>query len=329
MPYHLLDENILAKHAYIDGNSLVINNFRYKYIIIPEGTLTMDKTTKELFEQYAENGGKFYIVKDAPTYLEGTPYKHSYMKNNCSFEDIIASKPYYSSFSDSIRLEYRELDGSDTRFIYAINLGEESDIEIRVDGYLSFKCGNQILSQKIHFNKSESKILFFSNEKPEATKKLETIRLNKSFKVIGKPLNYLTLDYLSYSTDGINYSNKMHYMAAFNLLLESRYQGDVYLKYNFNLKHIPTEIEALIEDTNILEVRLNNTIIKKNGIVLEKDLWSYQLVGNLVIGENEILIKINFVESTQVYYALYGENVQESIKNCLVYLFKRSLRCLW
>lgn len=319
VPYHHLDEVIMAKHAHVEGDALVINNYRYKYIVIPEGTLTMDVTTRDLFKQYADNGGKFYIVKDVPSYLEGKPYNHSYMKNNCSLEEIIASKPYYSPENESVRLAYREIDGTDIKYIYAVNVGEETDIEIKVDGYSSFKCGDKILGQKLHFNKSESKILYFSNEKPDGVKENQTIKLGEKFKVIGKPTNYLTLDYLSYSKDNIHYSNKMHYMGVFNLLLESRYQGDIYLKYNFKLAYVPAQMDVLIEDTNIKEVTINGKVIKKTGTVLEKDLWVYDLTNNLQIGDNEIIIKIDFKESEQVYYALYGESVQESIKNCLVY----------
>lgn len=317
--YHLLDETIMAKHAHVEGDSLVIGDFKYKYIIIPEGTLTMDISTTELFREYAKNGGKFFIEKDVPTYLEGKKFEHSYMKNNCTFEEIIASKPFYSSENESIRLAYRELDDSDIRFIYAVNLKDESDITIKVPGYSSFECNKKILGQDLHFDKSESKILYFSNRKPDEMPRNKEIRLDKSFDVVGIPTNYLTLDYPCYSLDGKTYSKPIHYMGIFNLLLESRYRGDVYLKFNFKVKKIPEDISVLIEDTRIKEVRINGEVIKKTGTVLEKDLWSYDLKNKLKEGDNEIVVKIDFYESEQVYYALFGENVQETLRNCLVY----------
>ena len=142
--------------------------------------------------------------------------------------------------------------------------------------------------------------------------------LNNKFKVHGSPLNYITLDYLKYSKDGVSYSEFTHYMGVFSLLLKERYEGDLYLKYEFDTKEL-FDIEALIEDTHILEVKINDVAIKKQGTVLEKDLWSYDLSKHVKKGRNEIVVKICFYESEQVYYALFGENVQESIKNCLVY----------
>ena len=318
IPFHILDENIMAKHARIEGNSLVIGNYKYKFIIIPEGTLTMDKTTEKLFREYANNGGKFLLMKDAPTYLEGQLFNHDYMKNNTSLEEIIKAKPFYSSYSKNINLSYRQSDNGEL-FIFATNIGEECDIEIKVPGYSSFECDGKVLDTKLHFNDSESKVLYFSNKKPEVEKTNKILKLKDEFRIVGKPLNYLTLDYLQYSSDGINYSNKMHYMGAFNLLLESRYQGELYLKYVFDVKDVPSECEALLEDTRTLEVKVNGKVVNKIGTVLEKDLWKYDIAKELKQGINEIIIKINFIESEQVYYALYGENVTETLKNCLAY----------
>ena len=316
--FHYLDETIMAKHGSVEGSLLKVGNCYYKYIVIPEGTLTMDKTTLELFKKYASNGGRFYIVKDVPSYLEGQKYDHSYMKHNCSLEDMIKDKEFISSYNKSIRMTYRISDSGE-KFIYAFNLGDETSIHIEAPGYKSFKCNNEYIGQDIHFNKYESKILYFSSESPKEEKKNELLFLNKEFEVIKEPTNYLTLDYLRYSFDGVNYSDKTHYMGVFSILLNKRYEGEVYLKYEFDSHYLPNTLEALIEDMHIIEVSINDAIVKSNGTVLEKDLWKYDLSKYINEGLNEIVVKIRFFESKQVYYALFGENVQESIKNCLVY----------
>lgn len=315
--FHYLDETILAKHGSIVGNAIKVGEYKYDYVIIPEGTLTMDIPTMELFKEYASKGGKFYIVKDKPTYLEGGKFDHSYMNNNCSLDEIINSKPYKVSYNQKVRLTYRKKDNGE-EYLYVFNMGEETTIHIEVDGYLSFKCDNQIIGQDIHLNKSESKILYFSNESPTNKIENELITLEKEFKVVNNPLNYIALDYIKYAKDGVSYSDFTHYMGVFNLLLKEKYEGDLYLKYEFQCKD-KFNIEALIEDTHILEVRVNNNIVKKQGTVLENDLWSYDLSKFILEGHNEIVVKIRFYESEQVYYALFGEDVQESIKNCLVY----------
>lgn len=317
--FHYLDDTIMAKHAHIENDRLVISDYRYKYIIIPEGTLTMDASTMKLFKEYAKNGGKFLIVKDVPTYLEGKKFNHDYMKSNCALDDIIKSKPYISSYNESIRIAYRQLDDGKC-FIYAFNLGDEIDIHIELPGFKSFKCDDEILGKDLHFDKYESKILFGSNETPKEIRENEILILKPHYKIVGTPLNYFTLDYLRYSIDGEKtYSKPSHYMGIFYNLSKNKYRGDLYLKYEFECKFVPTELEALIEDTHIIEVKVNGAVVKKAGTVLEKDLWKYDIVKEIKLGHNEIVVKINFFQSDHVHHVLFDDGVLETLKNCLVY----------
>ena len=316
--YHYLDETIMERHAYVKGDTLVVGECSYKFIIIPEGTLTFSKNTKRLFEEYASNGGKFYIVKDKPMYLEGARYNHDYLVSNVTLEDIIASKPYISPFNENIKIAFREHDNGE-KFLYVFNLSDTTNVHIEVPGYCSFECGDEVLDTDLVFEKYESKILYPSNRKATPKVQNKLIELDHKFEVVKPALNYLTLDYLRYSKDGINYSHKINCMGVLDILLKERYEGDLYLKYEFELKEEVDSIESLIEDSHIKEVYINGNIVKKSGELLEKDLWLYDLSSHLKLGLNEIVIKINYYQSENVYYALFGENVQESIKNCLVY----------
>ena len=324
VPFHILDEVIMAKHAHVEGDTLVVGNCRYKYIVIPDGTETMDKTTEALFREYANNGGKFLVVGKIPTYLEGHEYVHDYMKNNVTYDEIRNDQPFTATHTENIRITYRIGDDG-VPFIYAASVGHttnfdiEEDIEIKVKGYSSFVCHGKVIPQKMHFNKGQSRILYFSNEKPEEEKKQKILSLDKEFDVVGEPMNYFTMDYLQYSFDGVNYSKDIHNMALQFKLIKQRYQGDLYLKYSFDVKEVPSICNALIENTRTIEVRINGHVVKKQGTVLEKDLWSFNIAPHLIKGHNEIVVKIDFYEKEIVNYALFGENVQESLRNCLVY----------
>ena len=93
----------------------------------------------------------------------------------------------------------------------------------------------------------------------------------------------------------------------------------MYLKYVFSSEVKVPICSILIENTNIIDVSINGKTIKHNGYVLEKDLLNYDIGEYIKTGLNEIIIKINFFEHDNVYYALFGENVNESLRNCLVY----------
>lgn len=317
--FHLLDEVIMAKHAYVDNNELVVGKGRYKYIVIPKGTLTMDVKTMELFKEFALNGGKFLLLGDVPSYLEGKEFIHSYMHNNVSFEEIKQDQPYTSTYSKNIMMTYR-INDEGNHFFFISNVGDEEDgVTINVPGYTSFEYEDEIISNTIHLNIGESKILIPSKKDAKHEQNLDILHLGNEFDVVGNPLNYITLDYLSYSFDNVTYTEKLHHMGVFDKILKSRYQGQLYLKYEFDIKHLTSKYEALIEDCHTLAVYVNGHEVDKLGYVLEKDLWNYDIAPYLKEGHNEVVVLIDFKESDNVYYALFGEDVLESIKNCLAY----------
>jgi hypothetical protein len=52
---------------------------------------------------------------------------------------------------------------------------------------------------------------------------------------------------------------------------------------------------------------------------VETPLYKYDVASKLQKGKNEIVVMMKYWQSEQVYYALFGENVTESLKNCLAY----------
>ena len=320
VPYHLLDETILAKHAHVEGNKLVVGLYSYDCIILPKVIYTMDKTTEGLLHQFINNGGRVLLLGEKPTYLEGNPFEYDYLNANISLEEIKDSLEFVASDNENIRVSYR-LDEDGKPYFYVVNLGEETEMDISYQNYKGWKndFDERLLGQHIHFDKYESMLLYPTNEATKEEKKLHIMNLKNEFDVSEPVDNYLTLDNVKYSKDGVHYSKAMSYMAVFNLLLEERYQGDVYLKYEFDVKEIPNKCLALVEDSNNLELHLNGVKIEKSGWTQEKDLWTYNVQKALKTGLNELILHINFVQSEDVYYALFGENVTESLKNCLVY----------
>lgn len=317
--FHIIDETIMANHAYVEGDSLVVGKCKYNIVMFPPKVSTMDKTSEKLLREYSSKGGKFCVTEEIPTYLEGKKFNHDYINKDVSLEEVIENNPTKMTPNPDIKFSLR-VDEKGNKFIYAANIHDvEVDVTIECNGYTSFIHDGKVVSNKLHFDSYESKILYLSNEQVEEKKENNKLYLGNNFKVIGSPLNYLTLDYLSYSKDGINYKGNMHFMAVFNNLLKEKYEGNLYLKYNFDIKDIPSECELLIEDTNIIEVTINGNKIFKEGTVLEKDLWKYNISKHLKEGQNEIIALINFFEDENIYYALFGENVTESLKNCIAY----------
>ena len=326
LPHHLIDETILSKHGRVDGSSLLVGKCRYDYLVLPK-LYTMDKSTEKLLREFVKGGGRVLLTDEKPTYLEGEPYVYDYLKTNVTYAEMLSAQPYQCETRGGDLRSMIRKDGEGRTFIYIANVSEE-------EGEASFilKEGTSFLSYDImkdeytpvstilHFDGAQSYLLYISNETPKGEKLLSPLKLGEKFTVVGTPKNYITLDFVCYSTDGVNYSEPLHHMGVFNEMLQRRYRGKLYLKYLFTADMVATNCELLAEDTNTLAVFVNGVHVDSIGSSdVEKALLRYDIAKLLKTGINEIVIEIDYFQSEQVYYALFGENVTESLKNCLAY----------
>ena len=318
LPFHYLDETIMAKHAKVVGNSLMVGECKYDYIVIPRCVFDMDKSTEELLSLFAKNGGKVLLMGDKPQYVEGKEHDFSYLGSNVTFEEIINNQEMIMEQSDDVVCSYH-LDEEGTPYIYALNCGKTCNVKVRRNGFKNVKIGEKVYESNLSFKEYESKVIYFTNDNVDELDNKKIIKLGSEFEVSKTDKNYIILDFVSMSKDNKNYSNKCLYMGLFDKLLRERYQGTLYLKYDVNIKTVPSKCNALIEDTRTKNVFVNGIKVEKCGTVLEKDLWKFDIVKCLKKGINEIVVEIDFFESEDVYYALFGENVTESLKNCLAY----------
>ncbi|MBE5747142.1 MAG: hypothetical protein E7352_03075 [Clostridiales bacterium] len=324
IPFHLLDETLLAKYGKVEGKKLILGNCSYDYIVFPK-CYTMDKTSEVLFRQFVENGGKVLLLDVKPTYLEWNEYAYDYLETNTSWAEIIEAQLYTGTQNPTVRTTLRK-DENGNYFLYAVNVGDETDIEFTLKGATSFRSYDilkdeyTILPTKLHFDKGQSYLLYFSNETPRTDAARKPLRLDKQFTVANTVENFFTIDYIRYSTDGVTYSEPTHHMGVFNEMLQRRYKGKLYLKYEFNVDTPPMKCRLLAEDTNTLGVTVNGVAVEKIGSTeIEKALLAYDISRLVKSGKNEVVIEIDYFQSEQVYYALFGENVTESLKNCLAY----------
>ena len=324
IPYHILDETIMARHGKTDGGKLVVGNYSYDAVIFPK-TTNMDKETKELFEKFVSNGGKVLFTDGAPEYLEGEKYSYSF-KSNITLEEIASAQLYSIDKKDTkIQSTLRVYNGRP--FIYAVNLDEDNSYTVEFGGnfkgFVSLdieKGTTEKLSRKLRFEPGQSYVLFLTDEETQYSPEKETFSLGGEFNVVDCSDNYLTLDSLKYSFDGVNYSDKMHYMGVFNEMLDKRYDGDLYLKYEFEVENVTEKIKFVSENMNNIEMKVNGKEISFDGVSdFDKKTYTAFIADKVVKGKNEAVIKIHFFEDEKVYYALFGENVTESLKNCLAY----------
>ena len=103
-----------------------------------------------------------------------------------------------------------------------------------------------------------------------------------------------------------------------NHLIKERFEGRIYLKYEFCIKDLPKTLKLRAEESRQLGLQVNGIALTPD----KKVTWylnEYDITSCVKTGINECVIETDWHEEDAVYYALFGENVTESLKNCLEY----------
>lgn len=325
--YHFLDETLLEKYGFVDGSKIGCGKCSYDYLVLPT-IYTMDKSTEALIRKYVENGGKVLLLDGKPEYLEADEYDYEYLESNCTLDDLVAAQRFaVTDPQTGIFATYRKY--GDREFLYVTNASEDASYEqtfVFNDDIRSFEKLDLITLESkrvpltVSMKPGDDAIYFLSKEEPELEETLQLRELRFDNAPIDWKVNYLPVDMIRYSTDGKNYSKPWPCPALFNKLLKEEYQGKIFFKYEFELKTVPTELRLRVEKSdNDVDMWLNG---KKLGESLPVDqfyIGLYDIADMVKEGFNEYVVETNWYEDPMVHYALFGENVTESLRNCIVY----------
>lgn len=326
IPYHFLDETLLEQHGFVKETRIGCGLCEYEYLVLPT-CYTMGKHTEKLIRQYVANGGKVLLLDEKPTYLEGEPFDYTYLTSNITYEQLKNTMPY--QLKESVTDVHSTLRQSEKGlFLFVQNYGSEERIVQYVlrEGYQSFEKWNlvdmssEIVPTDVTLEPDESCILFFSDCAVDQVVSKEILHLQQEATVLEASENYLTLDTIRYSKDGINYSEELPCIGVMQQLLEERYEGDLFIKYVFQASEKPKNMAVIAEVCGTCDVQINGHDITTSQRWERQPEFRRADISKFVReGTNEIVRKMYFYQSEDVYYALFGEGVTESLLNCLSY----------
>ena len=322
--YHFIDEVLFSKYGKIDGKSICCGECKYDYLVIPAGLETMDEFTEQMVSEYVKAGGKVLIDGEKPKFIAWKPFGYDYLNTNTSYDEIEAGMGYSVRYEGGQLLASVRSNGDDT-VIFALNHSREESTLAKFDfggKYTAFKksyvgkAESEIVPLEFTLRPNESVMLVPVNETAELEKEFEVIVPKADYTVLSSDDNSLLLDCAKYSLDGENYSDTMYISLMFGELLEKRYAGDLYLKYNFDVDVVPESLSFSFAMLNVKGIYVNGNAID---FVDNGEFSSDNIAKHTTIGNNEIVVKLNYWQREHVYYVLFGENITEGLKNCLVY----------
>ena len=344
--YHYGDEDIMAELAHVDGNKLTVGECTYDTVIIPR-LESLDLSTVDLLKEYVKNGGKIVLEGEKPTLANARPYDYSWLEANMTMkevyeaQDLVLRTAAGEILSDG-RVMARVLDGKRYFFVSNMGLGCHEDLRIRVKNCdnlvkldISTLATSPVYGEKqkngdflmaCNLITSESFILAESDE--HAALPLADFSPTEApcflppatVRFVEQPENTMTLDAVSYSFDGVSYSDELPLMALRDDLLHKRYRGDLYIKQRFVLDEIPDSLSVACEKMPYLSFAVNG-----HELTLSDKFWreagfrTADILPFVKVGENEIVYKIDYFQRDFVYYVLYECDEANSLATSLTF----------
>lgn len=324
--YHFLDETLLERHGFVEEGRIGCGQCSYDYLLLPD-LVTTGSHTQKLLQQYVDEGGKVLALGALPTSVEGEPSDWSFLKSNCSMEEVLASQRVTMEDPDTeLYCTYRLWEGKP--FLFVQNASAKQGFTQRFsfrDDTASFLALDLISGETkpmpltVRLEKNEALVLFLSNDPAPAQKEQKTLDFRFSQGNAEFERNFMTLDTLQYSTDGVTFSQNISCRDLFQRLLEQRYRGKLWLRYGFTVRELPPALTLLTEAKGAAHYVNGQPIAFGPGTVEGLGLQEADIRPCVQLGENFYETRMEFSQTEETYYALFGEGVTEALRNCIVY----------
>lgn len=295
--YHLGDEIIMERHAYVKDGKLIIGQQEYS-TIVDTGCVELLDSTKKLIDEFIEQGGKI----------------------------IRADETEPSGVTDSREITYTKRIFEKYNAHYFVNTSaDRKSTKINVSGKMLDIYTGELLPFTGTYNFEPWGSLMIiedgTSNVPYDNKKENIVRLNGNFKITNPIQNMITLDRCDYYFDGELVEKDGYVLNICEKANELERQVKIHQDYHVNVEYVPNKLELVCETPEIFEITVNGEKIDKsvNGWIIDKSFKKLDITKYLKNGKNKISFDCDFKQSDSVYECLKKASVFESEKNKLVY----------
>ncbi len=337
--HQYVDEYLLDKYGYVDGDTLVMGDRKYKFVVIPDMP-GLDASTAEMLDEYIMNGGKVWLQGQCPSFVDGEEADLGY-QSNISIDDLLNKDCTISDHTTAIRSTLRRWEKGD--FLYAVNLSKDKTHSVRyrikAEGVSRFdletgekkplfytKEGEYVILP-LTFEPCQSFVIMLdgapSAEAAYALPEMKSIGVDVKIADMGD--NILTLDYAQLSYDNAEYSERLPIMSISDRLLRERTNRTVFVKYTFTIDELPATLKLEAEKMGSKSITVNGTVIEPTvGGEIEASDLVCDILPLVKVGENEVVFEIEYYQPEHVYKVFNGvyylhDGTTESLVNCLSY----------
>ncbi len=321
--HHYVDETLLAKHGKTENGKLVCGRCAYRYCILPS-CKNLTASTYALLQEFAAAGGKLLITGDAPAYLDGVPFTCE-LTSTATMEEIKSTQPYAI---DNHALRSCMRMSEEGAFVFVINPTAEAQT-FTLHAGLS-RSARVLDTDALTLSKprpltqtlrgGQSVLLYPCDKKPKPQPQPPVVPWQGDMRVVRSTANTMAIDAARIARDGEDFGESKPLIQIFAELLEERYAGKLRLQYEFESRITPSDCKLYAEDMNTYSVEINGvTVQKQSTLEHEPKVGVYDVAEHVQKGVNKVVITLHYYQDESVYFALFGEGVTESLRNCMVY----------
>ena len=315
--FQLADESILARYGKAENGELTVGKRSYRKVLLPK-MQSISKETLALLEGFEGE----LCVMDAPTMVDGVPTEVR-LSGNTTLDEI--EKEAYVSFTSDghCGITARRGELGDYLFIKNYSRTESGRIRMRrvAEQYSLLDLETMTLSHlsnEMTVEPMGGLILIKDEDAREEHTEQTVADVTENFRVTAISDNFLTVDYASISYDGVTFGEILPLPGLFEGLLRDDYRGKLWVKYTFSVKEL-LPIRAWIEREPYLSVKFNGREMPLMDCDFDVMLAELRLGEALRVGENELVLELDYYQHEGVHFALFDPLATESLRNCLYY----------
>lgn len=327
--YHYGDEWLMSKYASVKDSKLTVGKCTYDTVVLPT-MYTLDKDTAKLLEEYVKQGGRLCAYGTLPDRIDGRVADLSFLKPNVTLEQLFdETNVNITADAPTLHMRCMQRNTPFGKLYYVLNQDkhpiENVTVEFKNAASLSVidletmtqtpLCGNVY---KADFDAVESKLFIEEESSANESKSSEPL-VNTPFLLKEIPENQFKLDYARRSSDGINFSELQPLPRIKDNLLSERYEGKLWLKFEFEAISLPEKLSLAAELLKSCTVSVNGTVVTfGDEYFIDRSIKTAPITHLVKEGVNEIVFEIDYFQRDYVYYVLFG-GVSESLRNCLCF----------
>ncbi|NLE12573.1 MAG: hypothetical protein GX628_02725 [Clostridiales bacterium] len=360
--YDYGDETIMAVHGRVEDGKLIIGKCAYSAVVLPSID-TLDESTYILLTEFIAQGGKIYANGDLPSRINGRT--DARLKNIITAAvRIPADRELVLNFfvneglkkvtvsgrdGEAERIHARVCNMDDGKAWFFVNLDKDRAYDVKITlseaggGIVEYSLetlgasmpdtlvrdGERVIFA--HFEPMQSRLFLTGGDLPMITVKEKpgaVLPLARGWDIdlANSDPNLFTIDYVSYSKDGVEFTQPKPVLGVMDELLDERANCPITLRYTFNVAEDfdltgCSELSLISEYGPEWKLAVNGSEVRHDLLTWWKDT-SFKVINikDLVKnGANTIEFIGSFSQRQKVYDVLFGENVLETERNKLTY----------